>query len=114
MPADIRNDPFRGFSFRLEIDGTAIAAFSEVSGLPAKGALVDAASTTCSLADRRKVASLTLMRGYAKDTLWRCYQRITAQRGSAAGPDLSCLRRRADASFEPQQNAAGSRLVGEN
>ena len=33
MATDKRNDPFRGFNFRVEIDGLAVAAFSEVSGL---------------------------------------------------------------------------------
>ena len=31
MATGARNDPYRGFNFRLEVDGLTIAAFSEAS-----------------------------------------------------------------------------------
>ena len=77
MPTDIRRDPFRGFNYRLEIDGTTVAAFSEVSGLPVEGDLTEAARTTLSRPDVRIFANLTLKRGYATNaTLWQWYQRL--------------------------------------
>jgi len=33
MATGDRNDPFRGFNFRVEISGTSVAAFREASGL---------------------------------------------------------------------------------
>ena len=33
MPVTTRNDPYPGFNFLIEIDGTVRGAFSEVSGL---------------------------------------------------------------------------------
>ena len=37
---DARLDPFRTFNFRLEIDDTEVAAFSDVSGLTSTGEAV--------------------------------------------------------------------------
>ena len=36
MPTGERADPYRGFRFRMEIDGIAVAHFSEVSGIQAE------------------------------------------------------------------------------
>ena len=41
MATDTRNDPYRGFNFRVEIDGLPVGGFSEVSGLTADGDVVD-------------------------------------------------------------------------
>ena len=37
---DARQDPFRTFNFRLEIDDIEVAAFSDVSGLTSTGEAV--------------------------------------------------------------------------
>lgn len=80
---DTRNDPFRGFNFRVEIDGMAVASFSEVSGLTADGDAVDyregtdAINNVRKLTGLRKFAMLVFKRGYIKDdTLWKWYTRI--------------------------------------
>lgn len=36
MPAPQRDDRYKAFNFIVEIDGVAVAAFSEVSGLGAR------------------------------------------------------------------------------
>jgi phage tail-like protein len=83
MATDTRNDPYRGFNFRVEIDGIPVASFSEVGGLTAEGDAVDyregtdAANHVRKLVGLRKYANLTLKRGYVQDdTLWRWYVRI--------------------------------------
>jgi phage tail-like protein len=65
-----RNDPYRSFNFRVDIDGLESAAFSEVSGLTAEGDSVDyregtdATNTVRKLIGLRKFGTLTLKRGY--------------------------------------------------
>ena len=83
MPTDTRTDPFRGFNFRVEIDGLPVAAFSEVSGLTAEGDPVDyregtdPINTVRKLVGLRKYANLMFKRGYVQDTaLWQWYKRI--------------------------------------
>jgi phage tail-like protein len=83
MPTDIRLDPFRTFNFRVEIDGLAVASFSEVSGLDAEGDPVDYREGTDpvnnvrKLTGLRKYPNLMFTRGYVQDdTLWQWYQRI--------------------------------------
>lgn len=83
MATDKRIDPFRGFNFRVEIDGLPVAAFSEVSGLTTDGDAVDYREGTDphnlvrKLTGLRKVTNLVFKRGYAQDnTLWAWYQRI--------------------------------------
>ena len=83
MPTDTRNDPFRGFNFRVEIEGLPVAAFSEVSGLTAEGDPVDYREGTDptnnvrKLVGLRKYANLMLKRGYTQNTtLWDWYRRI--------------------------------------
>lgn len=83
MPTDVRIDPFRGFNFRVEIDGFTVAAFSEVSGLTAEGDPVDyregndPVNNVRKLTGLRKYANLMFKRGYTPDnTLWQWYQRI--------------------------------------
>lgn len=80
---DTRTDPFRGFNFRIEIDGTPVASFSEVSGLTAEGDPVDyregtdAANNVRKLVGLRKYAMVVFKRGYTKDdTFWKWYANI--------------------------------------
>jgi phage tail-like protein len=79
---DKRIDPFRGFNFRVEIDGLPVAAFSEVSGLTADGDATDYREGTDllnsvrKLAGLRKYTAIVFKRGFTQDdTLWRWYQR---------------------------------------
>src|SRR5689334_17105603 len=83
MATDTRTDPFRGFNFRVEIDGIGVGAFSEVSGLTAEGDAVDYREGTDTvnnvrkLTGLRKYTNLVFKRGYVKDDeLWRWYVRI--------------------------------------
>src|SRR6266849_402508 len=83
MATDTRTDPFRGFNFRVEIDGISPAAFSEVSGLTADGDPVDYREGTDlknnvrKLVGLRKFTMLVFKRGYIKDdTLWKWYVSI--------------------------------------
>jgi phage tail-like protein len=83
MATDTRNDPFRGFNFKVEIDGIGAASFSEVSGLTAEGDSVDyregtdAVNNVRKLVGLRKYAHIMFKRGYVKsDELWQWYARI--------------------------------------
>lgn len=86
MATDKRNDPFRGFNFRVEIDGLVVAAFSEVSGLIVDGEVADYREGTDRLNSVRRLSGLrthkqpiVLKRGYTKDdTFWQWYARIAA------------------------------------
>jgi phage tail-like protein len=86
-----RTDPFRAFNFRVEIDKTTIASFSEVSGLTADGDSVDyregkdTANSVRKLIGLRKYGVITLKRGYIKDstTMWDWYS-ATATGGPTA------------------------------
>jgi phage tail-like protein len=84
-----RNDPYRGFNYRVEIDGTTLAAFSEVSGLAGDGHAVEyregneRVNTSRKLVGQRTYPNITMKRGYTKDLqLWTWYL------GIAAGDDL--------------------------
>ncbi|MFC4158631.1 phage tail protein [Chitinimonas lacunae] len=83
MTTDVRIDPFRGFNFRVEIDGLTVASFSEVGGLTADGDPVDyregkdPTNAVRKLVGLRKYTNLSFKRGYVQDnTLWLWYQRI--------------------------------------
>lgn len=83
MATDKRIDPYRAFNFEVEIDGTPVGAFSEVSGLTAEGDSVDyregtdRANTVRKLTGLRKYSNLTLKRGYIQDnTMWQWYANI--------------------------------------
>jgi phage tail-like protein len=80
---DTRLDPFRTFNFRLEIDDTEVAAFSDVSGLTSTGEAVsyrtgmDIPLTVRKLIGLRSFGPITLKRGMvADDTLWEWYRNI--------------------------------------
>jgi phage tail-like protein len=83
MATDTRKDPFRGFNFRVEIDGVGSGSFSEVSGLTADGDAVDyregmdKINNVRKLQGLRKFPMIVMKRGYTKDDeLWRWYARI--------------------------------------
>jgi phage tail-like protein len=78
MATGERIDPFRGFNFRIEIDGITVGSFSEVSGLSSDGDAVeyrngdDVRLSVRKLMGLRKYANVTLKRGYtANDELWK-------------------------------------------
>src|SRR5258708_5516872 len=80
-----RVDPYRSFNFRIEIDNTNVASFSEVSGLTAEGDAVDyregkdALNSLRKLPGLRKFGTITLKRGYTKDSvLWDWYAQVLA------------------------------------
>lgn len=82
MPDD-RQDPFRSFNFRLEIDDTPVAAFSEVTGLQSDGEVADYRTgmdvplNARRLPGLRKYGPISLKRGMLADsTLWDWYRNI--------------------------------------
>jgi len=59
------------FNFRIEIDGTTVASFSEVSGLTADGDAVDYREGEEAVKRLRKYGVITLKRGYTNNSaLW--------------------------------------------
>jgi phage tail-like protein len=69
MPARSRADPFKDYSFLVEIDGIAQAAFSEVSGLSAEAEVIeyregsDKQTSARKLPGRVRYGNVTLERG---------------------------------------------------
>jgi phage tail-like protein len=69
-----RVDPYRGFNFRVEIDGTTVASFSEITGLMADGDHVDyregkdPVNSVRKLVGLRKFGPLTFKRGMINNT----------------------------------------------
>lgn len=83
MPTANRRDPFRSFNFHVFIEGVAVAAFSECSGLTAEGDAVDYREGTeptnnvRKLVGLRKFTNIMLKRGYTKDKLlWDWYASV--------------------------------------
>src|SRR4051794_4343257 len=79
----IRSDPHRSFNFRVEIDNTSVASFSEVTGLSAEVKHVDYREGKDPLNSLRKLSALcdygtlTLKRGIIQDTtLWDWYAQV--------------------------------------
>jgi phage tail-like protein len=77
MATGDRKDPYRGFNFRVEIDGISVGSFSDVSGLSSDGDIVeyrngdDVPLHVRKLAGLRKFSNLTLKRGYTDNReLW--------------------------------------------
>jgi phage tail-like protein len=69
-------DPFRGFKFRIQIDGISKAGFREVSGLDASTDAVDYregdGDSILKLAGLKKFSNITLKRGITDDKdLWK-------------------------------------------
>lgn len=93
MPED-RVDPYRAFNFRVEIDETSVAGFSEASGLAFDMDTVeyregsDVPLHVRKLTGLRKFGNLTLKRGFTQDRqLWDWYlsvlNGIALRRGGA-------------------------------
>jgi phage tail-like protein len=83
MTTGTRNDPYRAFNFRIEIDNLTVGAFSECSGLSSDGDAVDYREGTDiplnvrKLVGLRKYANVVLKRGYTQNTeLWDWYTNI--------------------------------------
>jgi phage tail-like protein len=83
MATGKRNDPYRSFNFRVEVDGLSMGSFSECSGLSSEGDAVeyregtDIPLTVRKLVGLRKYMNITLKRGYTQNTeLWDWYGNI--------------------------------------
>ncbi len=83
MATGDRVDPYRGFNFRLEIDNSAVAGFSECGGLTFDTDPVDYREgtdkrlTVRKLMGLRKFANISLKRGYTQNKeLWNWYKNI--------------------------------------
>lgn len=83
MAVGDRVDPYRGFNFRVEIDGLTVGSFSECSGLSSDGDAVDyregtdLPNTNRRLIGLRKFPNIVLKRGYTQNTeLWNWYRNI--------------------------------------
>jgi phage tail-like protein len=82
-PTGTRNDPYRTFNFRLEIDGTSVAGFRECSGLTFTTDPVEYREGTDVLLSPRKLPGLTkyanivCKRGETQDEqLWQWYRNV--------------------------------------
>lgn len=85
-----RDDPYRGFNFRVEIDKMTVASFSEVSGMGAEGDPVDyregkdGVNSVRKLVGLRKYNVVTLKRGYTKDSaMWDWYTAVATGAANA-------------------------------
>lgn len=81
--AEQRIDPFRGYNYRIEIDGTSVAGFSEAGGLTFDVDSVDYREGTDiplhvrKLTGLRKFGNITLKRGLTADRqLWDWYKNV--------------------------------------
>ena len=77
MATGDRKDPYRGFNFRVEIDGITVGSFSNVSGLSSDGEVVeyrngdDVPLRVRKLMGLRKVSNIKVERGYGDNReLW--------------------------------------------
>jgi phage tail-like protein len=82
-PTGTRNDPYRTYNFRVEIDGTSVAGFRECSGLSFTTDPVeyregtDVALSPRKLIGLRKFANIQFRRGFTKDeSLWSWYKNV--------------------------------------
>jgi phage tail-like protein len=83
MPPASRRDPFKSYSFLVEIDGIASAAFKSVSGLGAEAEVVeyregsDPVSSSRKLPGRVGYPNVTLRRGLTTSRdLWDWWQTV--------------------------------------
>jgi phage tail-like protein len=81
--ATTRADPLRSFNFRVEIDQTAVASFSEVTGLTAEGQAVDYREGKDTVNSVRKLTGLraytpvALKNGIIQNTvMWDWYSAV--------------------------------------
>ncbi len=78
-----RNDPYGAFNFIVEIDGIAVAGFSECSGLAAETAVIEYREgnepmRVRKLAGLTKFTAITLKRGITGNRdLWNWHKNIT-------------------------------------
>jgi phage tail-like protein len=76
MAKNTRNDPYGRFNFLLEIDGVALAGFTEVSGLTTETGIIEYREGSDRTPPRKlpgltKYSNLILKRGLTKDrALW--------------------------------------------
>jgi phage tail-like protein len=82
-PTGTRNDPYRTFNFRLEIDGTSVAGFRECSGLTFTSDPIEyREGTDLPLSPRKlpgltKYANILCKRGETQDhQLWQWYRNV--------------------------------------
>ncbi|MCG3206434.1 MAG: hypothetical protein FOGNACKC_00032 [Anaerolineae bacterium] len=73
MPVGDRNDPFRAYNYRVEIDNTTVAAFSEANGLTATIEQTEYRNGTDpmhprKLSAKRTFNNITLKRGYTNSS----------------------------------------------
>jgi phage tail-like protein len=78
MPPKVRDRPYPGHNFRVEIDGIAVASFAEVTGLESETAVIEyrtgdsKTSSPLKLPGLTKYANLVLRRGMTGDlALWQ-------------------------------------------
>ena len=77
-----RHDPYKAFSFRVEIDGLTAASFSEVSGLESEVEVIDyreggEPARVRKLPGLRRYTNIVLKRGLTQDTeLWNWYKQV--------------------------------------
>ena len=83
MPPAARRDPFKNYSFLVEIDGIASAAFKSVSGLAAEAEVIeyregsDVLSSSRKLPGRVRYPNVTLKRGITTShDLWDWWQTV--------------------------------------
>lgn len=82
MPPAQRHDPYKAFNFRVEIEGIARAAFSEVGGLESETAVIEyrvggEPRTVRKLPGLTKYANIVLRRGITQDPeLWNWRQSV--------------------------------------
>jgi phage tail-like protein len=80
-PPQQRHDPYRAFSFCVEIDGLPLAAFTEVSGLESEAEVIEyregGDGRVRKLPGLRKYPNIVLKRGLTQDTeLWRWHKNV--------------------------------------
>jgi phage tail-like protein len=83
MPTGERNDPYRGYNFRIEIDRVAVAGFRECGGLSFNADPIeyregsDPFLHVRKLAGLRKFANISLKRGATDNKeLWDWYKNV--------------------------------------
>ena len=84
MPTGARRDPFKNYSFLVEIDGIAAASFKTVSGLSAEVELLeyregsDPVSSSRKLPGRIRYPNVTLRRGLTTSSdLWDWWESVS-------------------------------------
>lgn len=76
MPATSRDDPFKSYSFLVEVDGIASSSFTEVSGLSSETEIIEYREGADGLTSTRKIPGL------------KKYTNVTLKRGLTTSRDL--------------------------